>query len=248
MTGREVRFRQPKMQAMRIVSDFKDYYDALAAYDTEPKPRFERVGRVCRGERVRLPQPRRFRWDLETEDEGVEAFLALLEQKGVAAEFPCTDAGVEVVLVGFCGRSHVVFHYAGRGYARRADVPSPGDGPLRLLDLEPDQIAAFTARVDHLGPEPYRLLGTPVFAIHSLSDSRDVWDVVRNPNLGRLAFNVLVDPWTAWQELDRYLSTELARQVDPPEGISDTLRRDIHGFDDGSFKRGPGGPTRKRKR
>ena len=60
-----------------------------------------------------------------------------------------------------------------------------------------------------------------------------------NPRLADLDFARIIPPFDAYQKLESYLFNELARQNDPPMEISDTIRRDSHGFDQYSFRKEP---------
>lgn len=57
-----------------------------------------------------------------------------------------------------------------------------------------------------------------------------------NPHLAELDFASVIPPFDAFQKLESYLFNELAEQKDPPVEISDTVRRDSHGFDKHSFR------------
>ena len=60
-----------------------------------------------------------------------------------------------------------------------------------------------------------------------------------NPCLAELGFERVIPPFDAYQKLESYLFNELAEQNDPPVEISDTIRRDSHGFDQYSFRKEP---------
>ena len=63
--------------------------------------------------------------------------------------------------------------------------------------------------------------------------------ITLNPNLGELGFAGIVPVYEAYQKLESFLFNELAEQNDPPVEISDTIRRDNHGFDKYSFRKDP---------
>lgn len=52
-------------------------------------------------------------------------------------------------------------------------------------------------------------------------------------------FYRVFDPYTAFQELDMFISGVMTRDGNPMAGISDTDLRDKHGFDKMSFKKAP---------
>jgi hypothetical protein len=220
---------------MRIRSGFRDYYDHLAAHDVTPHPAYHRVRR--RTVLTATPRRRGRTWHADDDPEAAAVLTLLDADLGFLPRF---SHPVEPFLVGFCGTAHVGFAYAG----------DPFWSPEGLMRAYPevelwDLVHDVAGSVDLAGPDPYRRLGCPAFLIRwRLPEA----ELVRNPSLERLGFAARVDPWTAWQTLDTFLGSTLAEQRDLPDPIDDGLRRDLHGFDDRSFKASPGGPTRKRRK
>ncbi len=58
----------------------------------------------------------------------------------------------------------------------------------------------------------------------------------KNPNLGKIKFQQVIDPYTAFQEIEMYLGNNLAKQMDPDVKMSDEVKAEIHGFDKWSFR------------
>ena len=86
---------------------------------------------------------------------------------------------------------------------------------------------------------------SPIILINLFEGNRDVLQLTQNPNLGNCGFASILDPASAYQELDMFLGNNLARQPDPIPARTDELIRDAHGFDHTSFK--SGADKRKRK-
>ncbi len=58
-----------------------------------------------------------------------------------------------------------------------------------------------------------------------------------NPILSKLKFYRLMDSYTTYQELAQYVGGVLSNNSSPAEKISDVIKRDMHGFDEWSFKK-----------
>ena len=91
------------------------------------------------------------------------------------------------------------------------------DCPIVLMDMQEQPLGPIREQE----PERYRVRFT------------------LNPCLAELDFSSVIPPFDAYQTLEGYLFNELARQNDPPLEISDTIRRDSHGFDKHSFRKEP---------
>lgn len=81
-------------------------------------------------------------------------------------------------------------------------------------------------------------LDTPVIAVV------DNWAIV-NPVLGNFCFQKIKDSFSAFQEIEMFLTNDLVKQVDPAP-LSDRDRAKAHGFDKWSFRKDTP-PTRKNK-
>jgi len=68
-----------------------------------------------------------------------------------------------------------------------------------------------------------------------------------NPNLADLNFQRVVEPYTAYQEVDMFLGNQLVGNFEPMPDFGDELKRDAHGMDDWSFKQ-KGPKKRKQKK
>lgn len=64
-----------------------------------------------------------------------------------------------------------------------------------------------------------------------------------NRKLKDLNFASVFDPFSAFQEISAYVGNELAHQPDPQPRLTDETKRDLHGFDEWSFKN-PGKKSR----
>lgn len=219
---------------MRIHSGFRDYYDVGAGWDHEPQPVFVRTTRT-----TRLVDP----W---THTDDPEAAAVMKTVAPTMHHRPELGRGnVDSVVVFFCGEAHHGYEWNQHTYWRFEDLaaamPEPPKAPVVSGRV-------FAQSLDTYGDSLYRRLGCPIFSLSEFSSTNRAAVLTRNPRLSTWGFARVVDPYRAWQALERMVGSTLATQVDPPDPIDDGLRRDAHGFDDRSFKKGPGGPTRKRKK
>lgn len=253
---------------VRIISSFRDYYDSAVGHDDVAVPVYVReTGTVG----VRAPGGRGGRyWQDDDDPEAAEAARALdaevtrlldVEQDGLFE--PVTP-----VLLGFCGAL---------AWGWRLDGTCRWTAPALLDALEarpmdyhgsrkhfleelrwhrkaPHGLVASPPRPFDLGHRRpgivtvFRVLDAPCFLLEPGNWWGTQVTIVRNPPLGPLGFARVLDPYSARQAVETFLSNELARQVDPMDDIGDDDLRDMKGFDGRSFRADPGGPTRKRKK
>ena len=64
-------------------------------------------------------------------------------------------------------------------------------------------------------------------------------EVSFNPPLRDFEFFKVMDAFTIWQEISMFISNSLTKKSPPPAAISDEIMRDMKGFDNHSFKKGP---------
>ena len=69
--------------------------------------------------------------------------------------------------------------------------------------------------------------------------------IILNAELKSIEFQRIVDPWSAFQDIERYMANDLAEDNKPPVEIADEYRIKAHGYNDGNFRKSK--DTRKRK-
>lgn len=80
----------------------------------------------------------------------------------------------------------------------------------------------------------HRKHNSPILSWHRAWRNQIIQTI--NPNLGRIGFQKLVDPYTAHQEIEMFLSSTLATEKNPIPKRTQELIRDAHGFDKNSFR------------
>ncbi len=222
---------------MRIVSRFKDYYDALRSMDREPEPLYVRqTAEIALGgarptaEQVRARQAVRPLWTTAT----------------IPHHPPVGGRGV----VGFCGRLYPFLRFGGRTFhtfrgfydaVRNSDLPERASLLARLdgrsrYELTRREWEAFEAsRARTVEDGPFRFFNAPVIV---MTDDH----IVVNPRLRDYELARVVDPYTAWQDISVFLGNNLVNSAGPPRPVSDELRAEAHGFDRKlSFRKAKGG-------
>lgn len=95
---------------------------------------------------------------------------------------------------------------------------------VRKLDL-PD------VYIRHFNPATYKWFvdNKVVLAVNDIYS--DVQVRLNCSNLNQYSFQQMVDPFTAYQQLEAWISNDLACQVDGPDIIDDKIKIQKHGFD-----------------
>lgn len=233
------------MKIVRIVSPFTDYYDAAAGYDDDTEPTYIRESRVTvlRGSLRRGGRTGPSRWGAD-DDDGAAFAMRHIDSTLIAAKEAPWVSEAQVMVVGFCGMVAPLWRWNNRVWWDPLPLAQAANADARYV------IAGVWASWPPSDAEQrenlalFRALDVPAFVVSSEPEFR----LTRNPRLGAVDFQRIVDPYTARQAVRNYLGNELAKQVDPMAVLSDEDIRDTKGFDARSFKAAPGGPGRKRKK
>lgn len=225
---------------MRIVSKFKDYYDSVGALDSELKPLYIRKTQVI--EKHYVPT------------QGLEENIWRRSYMYRPWPHKYNGDGPTQHDIAFCGKSYAIIEHAGNFYTSVKDLHRA------VMAYKKDQLNAdswmlwaqkqnwryldFEYQIKPMKTEVFLRLGTPVFVNTNTQNPQ----TILNPCLADLGFQKLVHPYNAYQELDMFLSNQMAQQVDPVPCRTDDLIRDQHGFDKHSFRTSSPGKKRKRKK
>jgi hypothetical protein len=222
---------------VKLISRFKDYYDALRAHDMDPTPIYVRVTRHYELDDWHNPCPR------EVRDAVNPLWTAATLPPSYAPPLPRRRADEQPVgfsrgVVGFCGRTYAFIVLDGRVIFDFAPFrTSSGDEQQRRLVWRAGgYVEERTWRNvngpirQDVGDDAFRALDAPVLL---MTDRR----IVVNPRLNEWEFASQVDPYTAWQELSMYLGNNLVKNTNEPRPITDELKAEAHGFDRQSFRK-----------
>jgi hypothetical protein len=75
--------------------------------------------------------------------------------------------------------------------------------------------------------------------IEETDNHRKFYSVIKDPNLSRYNFATIVDPYTAWQEIDMFVSGIASQAENQMATVAEEHRISQHGFDKWSFRRLP---------
>jgi hypothetical protein len=226
---------------VKLISRFRDYYDALRAYDRDETPVYVRETKVhrFRGPSACSQDIRRAMDPLWTDATVPPMYPPSFIQLGPDHD---DEGRIDFVrgVIGFCARiyafvvlnGHAHFDFAGFGTPvprnrrdRRADVA------YWRSEYQTRAWADFQRnRTRTVGDHAFRFFDAPVLLM-----TDEV--LVVNPRLNDWGFATQVDPYTAWQDLSMYLGNNLVKNVMVARPITDELKAEAHGFDKQSFRR-----------
>ncbi len=239
-----------------IKSNFKDYYDSCVGFGIDKGVVFSR-----KQEKIRIIDCRKGRSDLENAVHSIEASVSALFDQQVALP----KGYYERIVVGFCGKLYtglVSHYYMGEQVFRRdaslMNKVLQTKNHWVLEDFTPEQLTTnkgdgeyylgheknrahniadwFKRMGDGLAVENAKLFfdhGITSFSIHNR-------EVVLNPSLKDIGFSRVVDGVTAFQEVSMHVASLHSSAIKQPEPISDKLKALSKGFNDHSFRSGPG--------
>lgn len=249
---------------MRIVSNFKDYYDGVRALDEDRELQYLRL---AKSEKLKDYFPKEELYNIGDRDLKNDDNFPFKKIK---------MAGMKKAVLGFCGKiySSLVVHYWEKG-ADETEENIKEEAFLSQIDLD-----RFLERMEYQGMVqnrygPYRddlkecfksleyarsfteknfmglfsILNVPCFSIgytHHKEKvfgyvfkkyvANDIVYVVANPCLKEFGFQRIMSPYECYQELMMYLGGVLKRPEKEMVGISDKVKLRQQGFDEWSFK------------
>jgi len=224
---------------MRIISSFYDYYDKGLAFGFDPNLVYVRETKILKAG-----------WG---EPGANNSLVAMLSPLSIGPRnYSLTQA-----VIGFCGKMYPLFRVSfgyktNKTYYSFDSIQNDLDNgvfvseyPYRNYELH----NAMQLIVDRQYAKYGRLeLGSKeitdeVFRKHKAPILLADWEgnsprLTVNPRLNEYSFITQVDPVTAFQELAMFVGNNLVDQKDPNPKLSDEVKRDIHGFDKFSFRKG----------
>lgn len=238
---------------MYIISKFKDYYDsALGVTGVDKSIVYDR--KIVELENKEIPieayKPLRYEnaWGYDS-----KYILHLNKNENKYKD-------VEYFLIGFCGKYYLGFKFyylVDNDPLQRyeVDIKYDLDEVRKHLNLDNskkyswkrhgDQFESLVTAVQNYDNDViFRKYKTPCFVYHyatkiSKSNRSDKQLLTINPILKDFEFAKAVDPFTAFQEIQMYISGVLGINEKPVIIVSDKDRIAAHGFDKWSFRKPP---------
>lgn len=234
---------------MKIVSPFKDYYDVVIANDMDPYPFY------LRRPAEYLVKERQKTWEqiylskqpmlqppgiYSRRDTGCVAFCGRLYPYWPVGNTYCYTLAQVVTAM---KRQIAVFdgkpeHLGNASDARKMleslgkteySLPTKYNGFTGLNKGSWDAWLQYMDIHGRINDEVFLREKAPVIHVNNHM-------VYINPNLRKLNFQTIMDPYAAYQEISMFLGNNLAQQIDPIPKTTDELRAHAHGYDKWSFR------------
>lgn len=251
---------------MKIISDFKDYYDTACVYGIDPSIKYVRKS-VIEDVDMRRTGSDSYSSELaEKIREAMQLFLDIPSSVNLSGyKFGTNDWGK--VLIGFCGKLYPAVEVNGKFFYDYDSFLSAAIEYIRKV-IEPNNsrkeenfLKSIEEKFDPKYPwrnnvfskdrwntvkekcnQPFHDLfikaGCPIFSItKEVFNAQYIRTITINPKLSDYNFFSVVPANEAFQNISMYLGNELATQIDPTDTIPDDVKIHKHGFDKTSFRK-----------
>jgi hypothetical protein len=233
---------------MRIISDFKDYYDSGAVYGIDKTRVFVRSKVKMNASVIGMPNLRKM------------SMWFVRSDKWISRE----ERPQRLSFVGFCGKIYPFLdtNYTYGGQRERlhehqqfninkivdafGGTVNPRNGYRKWTGNDKKYVAKrradFLDKLNSLANAQWMTsafikINSPAFL---LEEEEEDYVITANPILKDLGFYRMVDTVTAWQAVEQYVSNILVGDRMPePKPITDVQRAETHGFDKWSFRKEP---------
>ena len=241
---------------MRIISKFKDYYDGVQSYGSDPNLVFKR-------------QTIQKEYDLRFIPESLTHTLDRVHKRN---DSPYYMSDYYSLYLFFCGKLYTAFdtslYCKASGGEFKFPFKLPYEQKLEEIRESKKKIQRLVYRYISAGyvkdlyeadgmevdSDLFRYIGSPIFLLRG----EDLHRAHRNhrttsvmvtiePNLSDLGLQARVDPYMAYQSLSQYLGGVLV-DVEEPHIASDKELLHARGFDQFSFKQGNPGEKKVRRK
>lgn len=233
---------------MRIISNFRDYYDSAQALGIDKSLVYERKEVVLELDPRSIPlnfrdYPVRLVGDYPNESLKRELYVYYLFFCGKL--FTSVNIG-EALLEKDTKPFSSSWEYISEVFDKLANESSYG----RFFGRDIDVHTVKSLNGKEITSEVFSYFDTPVFLLYpnfGYQYNRKV-RVVKNPNLSQLGFQHVIDPYSTFQEISTYLGNELCKVATPTSPTNQELIK-ARGFDAKiSFRQGSPGAKKEKRR
>ena len=245
---------------MKLISKYKDYYDSLLYnYSTEKTPVWDRKLQTYNlNEYIEFlsKEQRDLLIDMSNFSAHRPYYGNLCDEKNIYFRY----------IVGFCGKviqvNTIINNNTHTPYTNINEFIKETKKDKRFKDVfmyesfcddyrsyQGVNIFGRTKKSDKIWHDIYDdqkriydifiALNTPIFLIPCASSYHfDIKErkIIINPVLKDINFQKIKDPFSTFQEIERFVTNDLVKEISIPE-FSDDIKRDCHGFGDMSFKK-----------
>jgi len=246
---------------MKLISKQHDYYDSAMAYGVDDHVFFKRQISELDEEYVKPNTD----FERAVVTKLANTRDALLSEKYRRWNERHFFERFSLMYLAFCGKpypivimntredglfdpAHQKYYYSAGDLYQAIDTFSPALADELLSKLHRPALVAFFENKLPINVDTFFDLKTPYFLIKSAKDSFLSDPKVRVsllPNLGDLMFYKVIDPFSAYQDIEQFLSGVLGDTENNIPQIEDKYMVKAKGFDDKSFRNR--GNTKKRK-
>lgn len=235
---------------MRIISNFKDYYDSAQGYGIDPKLVY-----IRKQEDFCLEARELWSWstgygERKSEYNEKAKIFSYLNAEQI---LHCDSLGAGIIA--FCGKLYPFWYNEEATFYNIDEIVKYLKGRMGKFTfyhhdkyiieslLSNEKRTGIFRRLNRYTwkklqeeynfsvPDSFHLyFKSPIVAVEQRR-------ILVNPRLKDYGFARIVDPYTAFQEISMFLGNNMATQMDPEVHISDKIRAESKGFDDWSFRR-----------
>lgn len=222
---------------MRIISKFHDYYDGVQNYGGSDQ------SIIYVREQSKIED---FKYTDILKDDDYYGFKSYIVHRNL----------INFKIIGFCGKFYPVFYYWTSNihyfYEQTLDLKVIDDYLKSKLDKSHSLPRFIKWYSNHINKN-YSILNnlfleynTPCF-IYKKGRNYKTGQLIINPNLGEIEFYKVFDSYSAFQEIEMYLSNVLIKDKSPSQVTDDKVLLLSKGFDNNSFKQVTPGKKFKRR-
>jgi len=246
---------------MRIVSNFRDYYDSALCYGADPNLLYVRTEQVFERDLYSRDVKKYFPGDMDDILQPVFSLLAgMPEEISIPARRLCRIQ-ITSKIIGFCGVLYPAMDIDGvTYYSPQSIIETLPDKLLKDVNTKREKLEELINRKDtwsiwgntNLGSKSWEKmtidissrkyddvfvgLKSPIFRFEKLVGPR-LYRLTLNPCLKKDLFQKIKIPTDCFQEISMYVGNQLVSQEDPTANITDDVLRDEKGFNEWSFRK-----------